>query len=99
MRGGDFQSLICGEGVLFERVERVVMKNGPPLAFGQRVGRRTFAERFRDIPMRRYGRGGALILRANGASAEKECDGQTNGGFLETTNQCAAPEFAVGFAP
>src|SRR6267154_5312323 len=75
------------------------MKDGPPLAFREGVGRGTFTKGLGYIPMRRYGGGCTLVLRADGATGEEDRADQRSGRCRETTNQCAAPDFAAGFAP
>src|SRR5215470_13879162 len=76
MSGGDFQSLIRAESIFYERIEHVVVKNGPPFALGKCVLRDAFAERLGDVPVRGNGGGSALVFRADGAAGEERRDAQ-----------------------
>ena len=40
-----------------------------------------------------------LVLRTDGATGEEDRADQRSGRRRKTTNQCAAPDFAAGFAP
>src|SRR5262249_7751294 len=94
-----FQGFIRGDCIFFQRIQGLVIKDGPPLAFGKGVFGSAFPPRFRDVPLRRYWGGGALIFWADGASADAQRESQKKNEFFATNGHFLAPGFAPDWAP
>jgi hypothetical protein len=74
---GHFDSLVRVDGLFFQSVKLIIMKNRPPLAFGYQVLRRTFTPPLLHIPRGRDWRGWAVIIWAHRAACEARSHEQT----------------------
>ena len=73
---GNFDGLVFGESLLLERVELIVVEDGPPLALRQGIARRAFAPGLGDIPVSGDRSSDALIIRADRAAGKASKNNQ-----------------------